>query len=167
VSNAERATARWHRKNPVSPDVALGFIRAAADLIWASADCGAPDACWPWKRGCSGSGYGQLHIPGFKTVAAHRAALALSTGEFGAVAKHSCDFKLCINPAHLAWSDHLSNMREAAERGLMRPGQLSAGDVHTISQASANGERQRDIAERFGVSQASISRVLNLHRRVP
>lgn len=40
----------------------------------------------------------------------------------GDEAAHSCGNKTCINPRHLRWADHASNMEDAKAHGTLRGG---------------------------------------------
>lgn len=93
---------------------------------------GAPDpaACWIW-RGAKTRGvavYGHIR-DGAKHLKAHRVSLALHTGnlheDLDACHAPACVSKLCVNPFHLSWQPHRSNMLEQFER-LGRPDQRKA-----------------------------------------
>lgn len=81
--------------------------------------------CWLWTAGRGSHGYGVHYLPGKVQVLAHRFSLTITGGEpphQGLHALHDCDDKRCVNPTHLHWGSHQDNMREAAERGLSKPG---------------------------------------------
>ena len=96
------------------------------ERFWAKVDRRGPDECWPWTAGMGTHGYGVHYLPSGDQILAHRMALTLAQGlpAPGAHALHSCDNKACTNPRHLRWGTHQDNMREAAERGLAKPGRV-------------------------------------------
>ena len=78
--------------------------------------------CLEWQGGMSGNGYGQIFVDG-RTVGAHRLAWVLANGcaiPDGMSVLHSCDNKICCEPAHLHLGTQLDNMREMRERGRSR-----------------------------------------------
>lgn len=107
----------------------VGIAPEHMERFWASVRI-EPDGCWRWTKavtGRPGREYGVFAAQG-QTFRANRVALASRVPEppGGAWALHDCDVTWCVNPDHLHWGDHADNMREAAERGLSRPG-LRAG----------------------------------------
>lgn len=79
--------------------------------------------CWNWKGQLGSSGYGQIKCWG-KMVSAHRLAHELYNGPIpnGLHVLHSCDNKLCVNPAHLSCGTRSENIQQAIERGLIKTG---------------------------------------------
>jgi len=75
------------------------------------------DECWLWSGKIKPKGYGVLEI-GSRTIRAHRLSYLLFNGELreGLVLRHSCDNKLCVNPAHLLVGSDADNMRDRVER---------------------------------------------------
>ena len=80
--------------------------------------------CWLWGGHKYRNGYGAIKAFG-KMVLTHRFSYELHCGPIpdGCEILHSCDVKNCINPDHLRAGSRAENMREAAERGLMRKGE--------------------------------------------
>lgn len=81
---------------------------------------------------------------------------------------HRCDNKQCCNPDHIIAGTHAENMADAAKKGLMHPGsqhgmaKLMEAQVLEIRALWKSGEwRQREIAERFGISASSVSTIIN------
>lgn len=70
------------------------------------------------------------------------------------------------SPSNLAWGTHAENVADQATHGTRRVGEsvaqakLTERDVRAIRQACADGEPQRSIARRYGVTQTLISRIL-------
>lgn len=130
--------------------------------------------CWIWGRAIS-AGYGTMTVSR-KTVRVHRLALALALGRDETGLEEVChdcpggDNPLCVNPGHLFEGTHGDNVRDAVAKGRARApvGPVRHGSANPASKLSdaqvvelramlVRGERQRVIAERFGISQSAVS----------
>lgn len=90
---------------------------SAEDRFWAKVQRGNPNECWLWV-GAVSNGYGMIgNVDGRPMVGAHRASFFLAHGYWPNVARHSCDVKRCVNPAHILDGTHADNSRDAMERG--------------------------------------------------
>ena len=129
-----------------------------------------PDACWPWTRACTPSGYGHYEMLG-RQDACHRFAYELTHGALpkGAYILHSCDNPPCCNPAHLSLGTALDNMRDALSRGHrnnLPKGEhhchhkLTANQVKEIRSLRASGIAGSDLAAQYGVSQSTICDII-------
>ncbi len=79
-----------------------------------------PGPCWLWTRGADGKGYGAIGFKG-RVLLAHRIGYVLKHGSIPQkLLLHGCDTPLCCNPDHAHLGDHCANMKEAADRGLIR-----------------------------------------------
>lgn len=84
----------------------------------------------------------------------------------GLVVRHACDNKRCIFPGHLELGTQADNMRDMHERGRATKvgarGQLNGHAKLTAEEADhvrrAVG-RQVDIADAFGITQATVSKI--------
>ena len=90
---------------------------------WPKVDMSAGlDGCWIWTGSVGKSGYGRINAGGHNgpILHAHHVALDLAGRPLAPreLALHSCDNKVCVNPAHLSAGDHSRNIREAWESGL-------------------------------------------------
>lgn len=130
------------------------------------------DGCWNWQRTTNGDGYPMLRVSG-RMVYAHRLAYELGVGAVpeGLHILHSCDNPRCINPKHLSPGTRSQNMKECSERGRARiPKPIKLGeengaaklndvDVRSIRRLLFKKITQREIAERFDVSQQIVSKI--------
>jgi hypothetical protein len=129
--------------------------------------------CWNWTASTAGKGYGQFRIPGTrKNIYAHRLSYEIHKGPIpeGILVLHSCDNPRCVNPDHLSLGDSGDNLKDMAAKGRHLFGELNAQakltgrKVHAIHDAAARGSTQKQIAERFGVGQMTICRILRGER---
>lgn len=143
-----------------------------AERLWLYVDRSAgPAACWPWTRGDNGSGYGVLTVGSSKDgsrrqVLTHRFAYELTRGPIpvGLFIRHKvCGNPPCCNPAHLEPGTQKQNMADmiAMDRGARGErhyaAQLSDATATEIMRRRAAGERGRDLAAEFGVSQSLVT----------
>lgn len=128
------------------------------------------DGCWEWNAYKSPDGYGTIRIAG-KTLKAHRVAYHLYVGEIpaGMCVCHHCDNRKCVNPAHLFLGTNADNVhdRDNKGRGADTSGEkngrakLSEEQVIGIRTRHGEGATRCDLIREFGVSQATITRVLS------
>lgn len=78
----------------------------------------SPSGCWLWTGGMSpDTGYGACGRHGECYV--HRVAYIVFIGPIpmGKQVLHSCDVKICINPAHFFLGNHQANMADKVAKG--------------------------------------------------
>ena len=145
--------------------------------FWTKVNRRGPDECWPWTAAKRGWGYGSLKAGG-RMLSAHRIAWELTNGAIpaGLCVLHRCDNPPCVNPAHLWLGTVADNNRDREDKGRSAPIQrpapgqlarggrcpsakLTAGAVRKI-RSLAGHVRQVDLAARFGVTQAAVSKVV-------
>lgn len=135
--------------------------------------------CWIWsgarkvcRRGTHR--YGWVTFKG-KQMSAHRAVWILLHGEIetGKVICHRCDDPGCVNPDHLFIGTQADNVADMIRKGRKWIGsavrksdglpvrsKLSDSDVALVRSLRALGARQKEIANKFNVSQSCISNIL-------
>jgi hypothetical protein len=133
--------------------------------FWAKVNRADAKACWLWKGQRGTHGYGMFGL-GRQVVRAHRFAWMASRGPIpaGQEVCHRCDVKLCVNPAHLFVGSHRANHLDAVCKGRKRAWgvqKLNAVQVIDIRARAAAGTLQRSLAADFGVSEGTVSQIVN------
>ena len=75
--------------------------------------------CWLWTAGLFSNGYGQFWFNG-RTHHAHRISYLLYKGDIddeSLFVCHSCDVKICVNPAHLWLGTNSANQNDSIAKG--------------------------------------------------
>jgi hypothetical protein len=134
-----------------------------AERFWAKVAKGDPDACWEWTGRRHKQGYGIFWI-GTKPLLGHRVAFALANGPVpaGQCVCHRCDNPPCVNPAHLFLGTQQENMRDMSRK--RRGHALTADQVAEVRALREGGLTVREVAARFGVSAATVTRDVRLGR---
>jgi hypothetical protein len=80
---------------------------------------GGPEACWPWQAEITKAGYGRITDYWEKRLA-HRYSWEIHNGcviPDGMVVMHTCDVRICVNPAHLRLGTHKENTADMIAKG--------------------------------------------------
>lgn len=91
--------------------------------FWRRVERSAPDVCWQWVGAKAKNGYGSFQPGGNGSpgMGAHRYCYELHHGPISggrsAVVMHSCDNRLCVNPAHLSLGTHKQNTADMIAKG--------------------------------------------------
>jgi HNH endonuclease len=133
------------------------------------------ETCWHYTGGKTHFGYGafMIHKDGKKYLeGAHRFSYALAFGPIpeGLRVLHRCDVPGCVNPDHLFLGTQLDNMRDMYSKGRGRTGKPQRGELSAKAKLTWDQVReirrlypsleQKELAKRFGVKQANISRII-------
>lgn len=134
------------------------------------------DGCWNWTGAIVYGGYGSVRDTfKRKTVRVHRVVYEHMIGPIppGMQALHKCDNPKCCNPKHLFLGDHKANSDDKIEKGRDKNRgeqhhncKLSSSDVQQIRWLLDSGATGRQVAEKFGVSEGTISVIKNNLRRL-
>ena len=142
------------------------------DANWLRRGCDAqPNGCWLW-RGAKPGKYGHTTVRG-KTIDAHRLSYTIMVGPIpnGLMVLHTCDVPACVNPAHLFLGTGSDNMKDAVQKGRLKPpreriigegngrAKLTYADAETIRANDGNVSR-REQARRYKVSPTIIRRIV-------
>lgn len=146
------------------------------DRFWAKVAVGTSEECWQWTASRLPDGYGCFWDGTWRAprrpriTRAHRWLYEHLHGPIPPKMEvcHTCDEPSCVNPAHLFLGTHAENMRDMVSKGRAdnrgaRNGRakLTDDDVSVIRRESTgrHGEGM-EFARRFGVSSATISKVI-------
>lgn len=155
-------------------ETATRINNALTSSFWSKVDKRGPDECWPWKAALTKAGYGVMGEPGArKTLYAHAVCWEihngprpqLGFGTRGAVVRHTCDNRRCVNPAHLLIGTQADNLRDMGDRLRSTFGQRSKVAKLTDQQALdiamrlQDGETCAAIAKDYGVSMWTIDNI--------
>ncbi len=139
---------------------------AKTSAFWSRVDRLA-DGCWLWPVMHS-TGYGLLYLGSEEAFLAHRVSWTLTNGEIpaGLFVCHHCDVRACMNPAHLFLGTAKDNTQDAIRKGRwIRRGKQIPTVPHAAIRADflKGGVSQNDLARKYGVCKASVSRAVNAH----
>lgn len=124
--------------------------------------------CWLWTGNVDKDGYGRIREGGMnESRRAHRVAYALAHGStpVGKVVMHSCDNRLCVNPAHLKVGSIKDNNDDRIAKGRtargpqMSSAKLNEDIVRDIRKMEFMRGDQIKLADELGVSPGLISMV--------
>lgn len=165
---------RWRRYgNPTAGNTPVGEPSRWIDRVALSFD---GEDCLIWPFGKSPNGYATVHIGGQITYA-HRRICEIVHGApptQNHEAAHDnngsiCVSRACVNPRHLRWATAAENQKDRVFHGTDLRGEdcpyakLTTEQVNEI-RTLAGKIPQRSLAERMGVSQSTISMIVNRKR---
>ena len=138
-----------------------------------------PEECWIWNASVDGKGYGQINAGcrGAKMLRAHRVSYEVFIGEIphGLCVLHKCDTPRCVNPSHLFLGTQKDNVKDCWDKGRRTNNtigekhwkcKLSDNDIIEIRSLLNDGLKQVQIAERFNMSQAHVSKISRMEAMV-
>lgn len=128
--------------------------------------------CLEWQRGRTSKGYGMVRFEG-QDVRSHRLAFRLAFGTFadrlGLQVLHKCDNPPCCNPQHLWAGTGRENQQDKVSKGRHAPqhgsknnhARLTEEQVRDVIARCERGQLQREVAAAYGISQPSVSKIVN------
>ena len=143
--------------------------KSITDRFWNRVDKTA--LCWNWKTTRS-DGYGHIRAENNKKILAHRLSWVMHNGDIPdkLCVLHKCDNPSCVNPSHLFLGTHADNMADMAtkKRGKSHSlvgsklwtSKLTESQVLWIRMWSGIKYSQQSIADAYGISQATISKII-------
>lgn len=155
----------------------IAFLSADGALkkrFWSKVTKDNPHDCWLWT-GCTDkrSGMGHIGIGDEGIVSVHRLSWLFHFGDPGELhVLHECDvhyakgdntYRRCVNPDHLSLGTHTDNMQDMASKGRNRK-VLSDEIISEILALHASGQGAYTLAQRFGVTPATVYRLLEIDR---
>lgn len=136
--------------------------------------------CWLWDGLIGSHGYGIVSQR--PTKLAHRVSHEMHIGQIpdGMYVCHRCDVRACVSPSHLFAGTQLENMADMRSKGRAAVGERNGHRLHPgiakgarngfaklndervrhIRELAGAGVRQREIARREGVSDATVSMIV-------
>lgn len=126
------------------------------------------DGCWLWRGSIpkTGDGYGWFSL-GNRSERAHRVAHQVFVGPIpaGMLVCHTCDNRICVNPAHLFLGTAADNNKDRASKGRSSRRATRRKIDFEIAQRiraewAAGGRLQREIGAAYGISQAVVSKIV-------
>lgn len=123
--------------------------------------------CWIWT-GSRSQGYGVIRQAHYgKARNAHRVSWELHCGPIpaGLFVCHKCDVRSCVNPDHLFLGTQRENMLDMHGKGRAARGEeshysrITEEQVHQARAMLKDGMLQREVAEKIGLTQTSVSRI--------
>jgi hypothetical protein len=140
--------------------------------FWTHVDrSGGPKSCWLWTGFVRENGYGIIGIKD-NEYRVHRVSYFIEHGRIDKdrLVLHRCDVRACVNPAHLFLGTPKDNSQDAVRKGRNTrlygeqngKAKLTRGTVLAIRRMCARGDvYQKTVAQRFGVSEATVSYIVN------
>jgi hypothetical protein len=154
------ATARTREagRENINRANAARWTQSLSERFWSKVQ--KTDCCWNWI-GSITDGYGYFKVGG-KTLKATRVSWELANGPIpeGLWMLHHCDNRKCVRPDHLFPGTQQDNVDDMMAKGRNFT-KLTAENVAEIRFLRAGGMTQREIGERFNVTQSCIYLVLS------
>jgi hypothetical protein len=131
------------------------------------------ESCWLWCGHKPSHGYGVFCINRKNRVLAHRFSYLFFRNEDPGelYVCHTCDIRSCVNPNHLFLGTHKDNMQDAVKKGRFKSNcgeknpraKLKNEEVSSIKRRIINGDKDKNLAEMFGVTITIINHIRNGH----
>jgi hypothetical protein len=125
--------------------------------------------CWLWTASVDMYGYGRIRVDG-KSRKASRVSWELHRGPIPGDLHvcHHCDTPSCVNPDHLFLGTRSDNQRDCEIKGRRthargeqsNKAKMTATKVLEARARSAAGEKTRQLARAYGISQPSMKAIL-------
>jgi hypothetical protein len=135
------------------------------DRFWSKVD--VVGGCWFWMASRHKFGYGWFGYHG-RIRTAHTVAYEDIFGHIpiGQFVLHHCDNPPCVRPDHLFIGTQQENLADMRSKNRHAHGisnghaKLCDEDIIAIHQLRHQGLEQADIADRFGIHQVTVSKIL-------
>lgn len=123
--------------------------------------------CWLWTGAVGSGGYGQLWMHGRLTLA-HRVSyeIFVQKPDPGTAVCHTCDNRLCVNPAHLFLGTRADNSADMVAKNRQSKGEQrhnSKISPITVRAILASSLSDTEWAAKLGVTKGTINHIR--HRR--
>jgi len=123
--------------------------------------------CVEWVGSKNARGYGHKKSKEGKIIKVHREVFERHHGYLPPVVRHTCDNPSCINIEHLVGGTQKDNVRDCIERGRRADitgernsnAVLTEPDVLDIRKRLSAGEKQTEIAKKYGIDARTVSHI--------
>ena len=127
------------------------------------------EGCWNWTANASGEGYGRFFVDGRRRPA-HRISYELYKGNIpaGMLIMHSCDNRLCVNPAHLSPGTIQDNTADRTAKNRMPSGDRHPKTRITDAQVAAiraDSRPNKVVAKVYGIFYKYVQKIRSGERR--
>ncbi len=149
--------------------MSLRKIRSLEERFWPKVN--KTDSCWLWTGATWKNGYGVIGQGRARSgnYSAHRASYVIAHGSIplGLFVCHTCDVRLCVNPAHLFLGTCAENRQDSVNKGRSIYGGksyravLNDCDVRNIRvEYKKGGVTHKALSAFFGVAEGTIQKIL-------
>lgn len=140
--------------------------------FWDKVNKNAPNGCWEWTGAVRRSGYGAWKGPNGLVVDAHRFIFNIINKipvPDDMLVLHSCDNRICCNPAHLRLGTYEENIEDMQSRGRDNYAQgentnrnkLTAKEVEDIRMFYSTGTYSyKKLGDKYGVDKSTIRAII-------
>ena len=120
------------------------------------------DSCWEWQGPMNVTGYGRVCYGG-QVRYAHRVVAEMKYGKLppGIVARHTCDNRPCVNPAHIMTGTQRDNVHDMRwGRSKARNAKLTEHDVMKMRDLYSSGVGITRLADMYDLHWTHARRVV-------
>lgn len=137
--------------------------KSITERFWSKVNVLGENECWEWQGGKNSDGYGNVGKWSGQWWKAHQLSYYLTYGSLpeGRCICHTCDNRSCCNPKHLWIGTHQENMDDMARKERAWGTRLSAKMAVEMRRERKAGATYRELRDKYGVSDAHITRILN------
>lgn len=116
------------------------------------------DSCWEWRGNLNDTGYGRV-CHGSQVLNAHRVVAEMKYGKLPShiVARHTCDNRPCVNPAHIiigTQRDNVHDMRWGRSKNPIK--KLTEQDVTKMRELYSSGVGTARLADMFNITRSHV-----------
>lgn len=154
----------WQSLNTPEKLAAI-FTADRLEAFWSRVRKRGADDCWLWTGSLNPSrGYGSTGLPGGITIAAHRVSWLIHNGVIPADVHvlHTCDVRICVNPAHLWLGTNTENMADRDRKERMPHGERCGAAKLTpdqVREIRSSTDSTKVLGARYGIHPSHVSKV--------
>jgi len=127
------------------------------------------ETCWLWTAGSRGKpGYGSFKLNG-KVIDAHRVSYIIHKGDIpiGMYVCHTCDNRICCNPAHLFLGTTKDNVQDMIKKGRKKTvkgsscswAKLTEDQIVKMLKLFEQGYTNAQVGKMFGIHRGSAGEI--------